>query len=71
LRDLGFEPLPSQANFLTALAPKPAAEFADALASGGILVQPMPWPGGNGSLRITIGETRDVDRVLEILTAAL
>ncbi len=71
LEGLGFENLPSQANFLTSLAPQPAADLAGALAAGGILVQPMPWPGGNGSLRITIGEARDVDTVLDILEGAV
>ncbi len=64
LEEMGFENLPSQANFLTSLSPEPASGLADGLAGRGLLVQAMPWPGGNGSLRITIGEARDVDELL-------
>jgi len=67
LEGLGFSVYPTQANFLTARAPKPATELSAALARHGLLVQPMPWPGGFGTLRITIGNADDIDNVLQHL----
>ena len=64
LKDLGFEPFSSQANFITASCPQPAAELSDMLHACGLMVQPLPWPGDNGSLRITIGTRRDIDDLL-------
>jgi len=67
LEQLGFQAYPTQANFITALAPRPATELSAALAQHGLLVQAMPWPGGFGSLRITIGDADDVDNLLRRL----
>ena len=72
LQNLGFEIFPSQANFLTVKTPRKASALASHLAKYGLLVQSMPWPGGFGSLRVTIGDAHDVDQLLrhlgEILT---
>jgi len=44
--------------------PSQASELASHLAKHGLLVQSMPWPGGFGSLRVTIGDAHDVDQLL-------
>lgn len=56
LQTLGFEVIPSAANFIFA-APKcmPAAELADALRQRGIIVRYFNKPRIDGYLRITIG----------------
>jgi len=69
LRLIGFEPLPSAANFLTVKTPKPAGEIAAALAAQNIFVLPFPWPGTPGALRITIGSREDTDAVVAALAA--
>ena len=71
LEQLGFQVYPTQANFLTALPPRPAAELSANLAARGLLVQAMPWPGGFGTLRITIGGAGDVDALLNGLNDML
>ena len=63
LADLGLEPLPSAANFVSVLAPAPA-KLAAALATRNVFVLPFPWPGTDGALRITIGTAADTDAVL-------
>jgi histidinol-phosphate aminotransferase len=67
LRQLGCDVLPSQANFLTARAPLPAQGLADALAAEGLLVQAMPWPDAQGTIRVTIGTPADTAAVLASL----
>ena len=69
LRLIGFEPLPSAANFLTVKTPQPAAAMAEQLAAQNIFVLPFPWPGTPGALRITIGSRADTDAVVTALSA--
>lgn len=67
LAQLGCNILPSGANFITARTPAPAKLIAAKLAEDGILVQPLPWPDENGALRITIGQSADIDAVIAAL----
>ncbi|MFA6265086.1 MAG: histidinol-phosphate transaminase [Pseudolabrys sp.] len=69
LEKIGFEALPSAANFLTVKTPQPAQAIAQALAAGNIFVLPFPWPGTPGALRITIGTSEDTDAVVAALSA--
>ena len=71
LEQRGFRVYPSQANFVTAGTPRPASQLMAALAERGLRVQALPWPGGPGSLRITIGDAADVDAVTRALDEAL
>ena len=71
LTALGFNVLPSAANLLTAVAPRPAAELAAALRARNILVSAMPWPDSPGALRISIGSADDTDAVCQVLREAL
>jgi histidinol-phosphate aminotransferase len=72
LRDLGAEPLPSQANFVLARFAD-AAWAADALAGLGIAVRSFPGtPGLERSLRITCpGEEASFERLSRGLAAAI
>jgi histidinol-phosphate/aromatic aminotransferase/cobyric acid decarboxylase-like protein len=63
LRDLGFEPLPSHANFLFVPVGDPQ-ELADRLLQKGLAVRPV-----RGGIRITIRNEEDDDRLLEELPA--
>jgi histidinol-phosphate aminotransferase len=61
LQGLGFEPLPSQANFLYIPVDDPPGEY-DRLLAKGMAVRPV-----RGGIRITIRTQQDDDRLLEQL----
>jgi histidinol-phosphate aminotransferase len=61
LRELGFEPLPSRANFLYVPVDEPG-ELAQRLLQEGLAVRPVP-----AGIRITIRNEQDDDRLLAAL----
>ena len=61
LRGLGFEPLPSEANFLYVPVDDPRGEY-DRLLARGMAVRPV-----RGGIRITVRTKSDNDRLLESL----
>ena len=61
LVELGFEPLPSAANFLYVPVDDPPAEY-DRLLQHGLAVRPV-----RGGIRITIRMPADDDRLLQEL----
>jgi histidinol-phosphate aminotransferase len=71
LEGIGFEALPSAANFLTVRTPKPAPALAAALREENIFVLPFPWPGTPGAIRITIGSSEDTDAVAAAMARLL
>ncbi len=71
LAELGFRVLPSAANFVTVITPRPASEFAAALQAENVFVLPMPWRGMPGALRITIGSRADNDAAIAGLRRAM
>ena len=68
---LGFQVLPSAANFVTAIAPRPAGQLAAALRDENVFVLPMSWRDSPGALRITIGSRNDNDAVIAGLNRAM
>ncbi|WP_062115402.1 histidinol-phosphate transaminase [Aureimonas sp. AU40] len=72
LAALGFEVLPSQANFLFARHPGHAgADLARALRERGVLVRHFARPRIADFLRITVGTDPECDRLLAVLRAVL
>lgn len=72
LTDLGFEVLPSQANFLFARHPDHAgADLADRLRDEGILVRNFGKPRIEDYLRITVGTEDECTRLLAALRQVL
>jgi histidinol-phosphate aminotransferase len=61
LRDLGYEPLPSHANFVYVPVDEPQ-ELAGSLLKRGLAVRPV-----RGGIRITIRNDQDDDRLLAVL----
>jgi histidinol-phosphate/aromatic aminotransferase/cobyric acid decarboxylase-like protein len=61
LRELGFEPWPSHANFLFVPVDEPAG-FADRLLQRGLAVRPVP-----AGIRITVRNEEDDERLLQAL----
>ena len=75
LRDLGFDVLPSHANFVWATRQdRPVQPIYEALKKNGILVRYMNYPRWRDGLRISVGTDEQIDALLvilnEILTAA-
>ena len=72
LASMGWNVLPSGANFLFARPPEPltAAATLEALRSRHILVRHFTQPGLDDRLRVTIGDEHAVDQLLEALQPA-
>lgn len=64
LTELGFDVLPSAANFIFARPPVAAADFFHALRRNGILVRYFPGERTGDRVRITIGRDSDMDAFL-------
>jgi histidinol-phosphate aminotransferase len=71
LTDLGFELVPSSANFVFVKPPKPAAEVAAALRGRKILVRHYDREPIAGWFRITIGTQEQHERLLQALKEVL
>jgi histidinol-phosphate aminotransferase len=63
LRELGFEPLPSAANFLYVPVEEPQAEY-DRLLQQGLAVRPV-----RGGIRMTIRTPEDDERLVDALAS--
>ncbi|HBP39025.1 MAG TPA: histidinol-phosphate transaminase [Clostridiales bacterium] len=72
LRTLGFQILPSSANFLFVSCPRrPARQLYQELRREGILVRHFNLPRIDNYLRITIGKDEDMDQLTETLRQLL
>ncbi|MBT3381557.1 MAG: histidinol-phosphate transaminase [Lentisphaerae bacterium] len=60
LTELGFDVLPSEANFVFAAPPRPAADVFVALRERGVLVRYFAQPRVDRYLRVTIGTDEDM-----------
>ncbi len=71
LENCGLRVYPSAANFLLARTDSSSDAISAKLAEHHTLVQALPWPDENGSLRITIGTAFENDIFLSALTKTL
>lgn len=71
LHDLGLAVLPSGGNFVTARLPVSGMAATAALKERGILVTPIPEPGYEDCLRVTVGTAAENARFLAALEDAL
>lgn len=72
LRELGFDCVDSQANFVWCNHPEHSAEsLYQRLKSDGVLVRYMQYEGWGDGLRITVGNDAQVDALLALLSAAV
>ncbi|MFE8072096.1 histidinol-phosphate transaminase [Marinobacteraceae bacterium S3BR75-40.1] len=72
LRELGFEVLPSQANFVFVSHPEhPAAQLGKALREDGIIVRYFNKPRIDRFLRITVGTPEENEALIRSLKAIL
>lgn len=66
LREMGMDPVPSQANFIYFHSPEPAALY-QALLREGVIIRPM----GKNALRVTTGTEAETERFLVTLARVL
>lgn len=72
LRLLGFEVLPSQANFVWVRhVARPVQPLFAQLKERKILVRYMNYPGYGDGLRVSVGSDPEIDRFLDVLAALL
>jgi len=72
LSDLGFDSLPSKANFVFARSPAiGGSDLTARLGERGILVRHFAGPRTDDYIRITVGRADQVERLLEALAAIL
>lgn len=68
MRALGFDVVPSQANFVWCPHPaKPVKPMYERLKASGILVRYMNYPGWSDGLRISVGTDEQIDACLAML----
>jgi histidinol-phosphate aminotransferase len=68
MQKLGFEPVPSQANFLWCPHPSlPVRPLYEKLKQGRILVRYMDYAGWGDGLRISVGSDEQIDACLGLL----
>jgi histidinol-phosphate aminotransferase len=68
MRALGFEPVPSQANFVWNPHPSvPVKPLYEQLKSRQILVRYMNYPGWGDGLRISVGTDDQIAACLAVL----
>ncbi len=70
LRDLGYQPAPSLANFLFFNAREDASELAKRLFPYGVIVKPWREPGFTEHVRVSIGSPKHNDQFLAALAEA-
>ncbi len=68
LRELGFDVVPSQANFVWCTHPQRAAKsLYEQLKAAHVLVRYMNYPGWSDGLRISVGTDEQIDALLALL----
>jgi histidinol-phosphate aminotransferase len=68
MRELGFEPVESQANFVWCPHPKlPVRPLYEQLKAAQVLVRYMNYPGWGEGLRVSVGSDGQVDAFLALL----
>lgn len=72
LRELGFDVLPSHANFVWATrTDRPTQPIYEALKKNGILVRYMNYPRWTDGLRISVGTDEQIDALFVVLRGIL
>jgi histidinol-phosphate aminotransferase len=71
LRNLGLDPIPSEANFILVHVRQDARALNDRLMREAVIARPMTPAGLPEHLRVTIGRPADNDRMLAALSRVL
>jgi histidinol-phosphate aminotransferase len=72
LRSLGFEVIPSHANFVWCTHPQRAAKpLYESLKNQGVLVRYMNYPNWGDGLRISVGTDEQIDALMLLIAQAI
>jgi histidinol-phosphate aminotransferase len=64
LAKLGFQPVPSEANFVFIVVGSNAKPISDDLLQMGVIVRPLGWMGFPEAIRISVGTAEENDKCL-------
>ena len=67
LRELGLDPVPSDANFVFVEVGPMAKEFCEVLLRAGTIVRPLGWMGFPNAMRISVGTPAENDEFLSVM----
>jgi histidinol-phosphate aminotransferase len=71
LRKLGFQPVPSETNFIFLEIGPEATRLCDELLHAGVIVRPLGWMGFPEAIRISVGTAEENEKCLEAMARVL
>jgi len=71
LAKLGFQPVPSEANFVFIVVGPEAKTLCDDLLHMGVIVRPLGWMGFPEAMRISVGTAEENDKCLSAMAQVL
>ena len=71
LAKLGFQPVPSEANFVFMVVGPEAKDLSDELLQMGVIVRPLGWMGFPEAIRISVGTAEENDKCLSAMARVL
>jgi histidinol-phosphate aminotransferase len=67
LRELGFQPVESETNFVFMEVGPEAKAISDELLHLGVIVRPLAWMGFPEAIRISVGTAEENDKLFDAL----
>src|SRR6266481_3986434 len=71
LAKMGFQPVPSEANFVFIVVGPEAKALSDDLLQLGVIVRPLGWMGFPEAIRISVGTAEENDKCLSAMTQVI
>ncbi|PYU72332.1 MAG: histidinol-phosphate transaminase [Acidobacteria bacterium] len=71
LAKMGFQPVPSEANFVFIVVGPDAKALSDDLLQMGVIVRPLGWMGFPEAIRISVGTAEENDRCLSVMARVI
>jgi histidinol-phosphate aminotransferase len=71
LAKLGFQPVPSEANFVFIVVGPDAKALSDDLLQRGVIVRPLGWMGFPEAIRISVGMAEENDKCLSAMARVI
>src|SRR5437016_504187 len=71
LAKMGFQPVPSEANFVFIVVGPDAKALSDDLLQMGVIVRPLGWMGFPEAIRISVGTAEENDRCLSAMARVI
>jgi histidinol-phosphate aminotransferase len=67
LRELGLQPVRSEANFIFLTVGPEAKQLCEELLQHGVIVRPLGWMGFPEAIRISVGSAEENDRLVAVM----